>query len=317
METEGGKLRDFLAFHHRGSGRRFAQGRVLGSTFTVRVSPALRWGFSHGGFPLIPPSRFVSWMSGRTGGDAQRPVAPAAKAPPPPCCSRAQERPARSRRRTRRDPANTPGRGQGWGIPGDKRPAHAASVGRDESPAARRPRFISPRRSPSPLGPGAARRDRSRAPLRPWRQDPPQHEPRLSPQARRQQLKAAVTAGRGGSGRSDTHTPRRGAALRPAATLALCLSSLFPPSRNQQGFQNGGFSGGEEEAGRRRPISARVDAVRGGQGRVRVTAARPRWRQAARGGVRALPLRGGGDVCERCVVAFSLLKAAPSVVVAA
>lgn len=27
-------------------------------------------------------------------------------------------------------------------------------------------------------------------------------------------------------------------------------------SRNQQGFQNGGFSAGEKEAGRRRPISA-------------------------------------------------------------
>lgn len=213
---------------------------------------------------LSPLPDLQAGYRGKADGDAQRPVAPAAKAPsfPAPGGHRtAPPAPAAGHRSTQETPGAEAGR---KAAPVTNAQHTARPRGRT---GAGRPRFISPLHGPSPLGPGAARRDRSRAPLRPWRRDPPQLEPRLPPQARRQQLKAAVTAGRGGSGRSDTHAPRRSAALQAPATLPLSFS-LFPPSRNQQGFQNGGFSGGEEEAGRRRPISARgpAGAGRAGEG---------------------------------------------------
>lgn len=57
---------------------------------------------------------------------------------------------------------------------------------------------------------------------------------------------------RGGSAEEEGWGAAR---LRRAPRVPLSLTSLSL-SRNQQGFQNGGFSAGEKEAGRRRPISA-------------------------------------------------------------
>lgn len=147
-----------------------------------------------------------------------------------------------------------PGEGRKEGpLPPPTQPRHPPVPARSPNDAmapdsAAGTRLPPSRPPPSPRGENAAARQ---GPVRPWRAHPPRLEPRLLRRARlwRQGRRVAAGRERGGGrvGRCQAETR----APRPALShLSLSLS------RNQQGFQNGGFSAGEKEAGRRRPISA-------------------------------------------------------------
>lgn len=86
----------------------------------------------------------------------------------------------------------------------------------------------------------------------------------------------------------------------PAAAQPYRHQPLFPcpsPSSLPPGINKVFKMAGSRAARRKREGGGQsapaARPARGGQGRVRVTRARPRWRKAARGGGRAIPLRGG------------------------
>lgn len=269
------------------------------------VSPAARRTLAHHSTSHPPPGRFRHRPAAcplrdlRAGGRAKRRrwAAPAAEEKggegggerhpllrtskqrdlSPPCCRRAAESAQGTpqaengaRRPAEACEGGTEGGGPGTSATGTRRPpvpvpfpsiaSLPASLGCPDGGEA---------------GGGGEAGARSRALLRPRRQDPPQLEPRpLAPSSGAAAAAAAAAGGDSyrrteGTGRHParpgwrhTEPPPRGAPrVRP---LAQWLGRSL--SRNRHGFQNGGFAGGEKEAGRRRPISA-GGAERRGAGR--------------------------------------------------
>lgn len=175
-------------------------------------------------------------MPGQSEGDAQRPVAPAAKAPSPPRSRRAQDRSARCRRRTPPHPP-TPRAGAATeaapatSAPHTARPRGGTGARRRGGRVSFllvtvRPRSARARRGGTALGRRYGHGGGTHLSSSPGSRLPPQAQ-------RRQQLKAAVTPGRGGSGRTDALTPRRSVARQPLLSFPSPSASSLPPGINK------------------------------------------------------------------------------------